>query len=142
MTQNAENNPHLDALGAVIESVRDGRARMRLPFSTTLVGDPEQDILHGGVLTALLDNAGGSATMSALPPGTVIATLDLRIDYMRPAQTGREIVAEAHCYRRTRNVAFVRGAAFHDDAEDPVATMAATFMIASNQTREGAADEP
>ena len=140
MTQNAKNNPHLDALGAIIESIGEGRARMRLPFSPNLVGDRKQDILHGGVLTALLDNVGGSATMSALPPETVIATLDLRIDYMRPAQTGREIIAEAHCYRTTRNVAFVRGAAFHEDPADPVATMAATFMIASNQTREGASD--
>lgn len=141
MTRNAQNNPHLQALGAVIEAVGEGRARMRLPFSPNLVGDPEQDILHGGVLTALLDNVGGSATMSALEPGTVIATLDLRVDYMRPAQTGREVIAEAHCYRKTRNVAFVRGAAFHDDPADPVATMAATFMIASNQTRDTAAEE-
>ncbi|MEM9409356.1 MAG: PaaI family thioesterase, partial [Acidobacteriota bacterium] len=121
MTENAQNNPHLTALGAVVESIGGGRARMRLPFSANLVGDAETDILHGGVLTALLDNVGGSATFSALPPGTVIATLDLRIDYMRPAQTGREIVAEAHCYRKTRNVAFVRGVAFHEDTDDPVA---------------------
>ena len=63
-----------------------------------------------------------------------IATLDLRIDYMRPAEPGKTIKAHAHCYKVTQNVAFVRGAAYHDENEDePIATSVGTFMLAANR---------
>ena len=58
-----------------------------------------------------------------------IATLDLRIDYMRAAAPGREIIAVARCYKLTRSIAFVRGAAFEDDENDPVATAQAAFAL-------------
>lgn len=135
-------SPHMAALGARLAESDDGFARLELPFAQSLVGDVERRILHGGVLTALLDNAGGAAVSSTLAKGVAIATLDLRIDYMRPATTGEDLVAEATCFRKTRNVAFVRGVAYHRTPDDLVAAMTATFMIASNQTRELAADAP
>jgi len=58
-----------------------------------------------------------------------IATLDLRVDYMRAARTGRDLLAQAHCYKLTRNVAFVRAFAFEDDPSDPVAAAQATYII-------------
>ncbi len=129
----------MDALGGELLSMEAGRASVRLPFSKPLVGDATRGILHGGVVSALLDNAGGSAVTSALDAATSIATLDLRVDYMKPAISGRTIIAHAHCYQKTRNVAFVRGRAVHEDGGDDVATMAATFMLASNQSRDLAA---
>ena len=59
----------------------------------------------------------------------IMATLDLRIDYMKPATPYVDLVVEAECYKVTHNVAFVRGAAFHDDPADPVATSVGTFML-------------
>ena len=58
-----------------------------------------------------------------------IATLDLRIDYLRAGDVGRAIRAKATCYRMTRNVAFTRAIAYHDDEADPIASSLGTFML-------------
>jgi acyl-coenzyme A thioesterase PaaI-like protein len=57
------------------------------------------------------------------------ATLDLRVDYLRPAASGRTVIGRGECYRVTRSVAFVRGIAHDGDAADPVANVAGTFMF-------------
>ena len=67
-------------------------------------------------------------------PDAAIATLDLRIDYMRGARPGETLYAEAHCYKRTKNVAFVRGVAFETDRDDPIATSTAAFMLGTRNT--------
>ena len=60
-----------------------------------------------------------------------MATLDLRIDYMRPAEPRKDLYTEAECYRTTVNIAFVRATAYQDDRSDPIATSVATFMLGS-----------
>jgi len=113
---------------------RDGVALMCVPYDAKLVGNPATGVLHGGVITSLLDSASGAAVGSAMRAGgpwRPIATLDLRIDYMKPATPGRDLLARAECYKVTRNVAFVRGVAYHDDPADPIATTVATFMLST-----------
>jgi uncharacterized protein (TIGR00369 family) len=90
--------------------------------------------MAGGVITTLLDHVCGLAASSlGMDPGSAVqpgvATLDLRIDYMRPAEPGREIIARAHCYKTTRSVAFVRATAFETDETDPVATAQGAFTF-------------
>ena len=68
-----------------------------------------------------------------------IATLDLRVDYMRAAVPGRDLLAEARCYRLTRTLGFVRAWAFEDDPADPVAAAQSAYVIsAEGDHRAGA----
>lgn len=131
----ADNVPHNKALGIVIDDVGDRWARFRLPYDPRLIGDPTTGVLHGGVITALLDGCSGAAVFASLPRMQPIATLDLRIDYLGPAEVGRDVLARATCYRLTRNVAFVQALAYHGDESNPIATSAGTFMVG---TRAGA----
>src|SRR5262249_45981331 len=91
-------------------------------------------VLHGGVVTAMLDESCGMAVQLALDGTRAIATLDLRIDYQKPATPGLAIRAHAHCYRVTRSIAFVRATAYQDRADEPVAPATACFMIGANRT--------
>ena len=127
--------PQGRALGIRIVSSGEGRACLSLPYRADLVGDPDTGVLAGGVVTTLLDQTCGQSVHAALTEPTSIATLDLRIDYMRPAKPGAELFAEAHCYKMTRNVAFVRATAHDGDASDPVATAQAAFMLNSSAGR-------
>jgi len=121
--------PHARALGLEITAVEIGKVWGRAPYRPDIIGDPQTGVIAGGVLTTLLDNLSGMAVHTAAETFDGIATLDLRIDYMRPAEPGRDILAMAHCYKLTRSVAFVRGLAYEHDPEDPVAHATGTFML-------------
>jgi uncharacterized protein (TIGR00369 family) len=132
--------PQAKALGFTVLSSGDSRAAVSLPYRDDLVGDPDTGVIAGGVVTTLLDHTCGAAVFAALRAPTSIATLDLRIDYMRPARPGLAVVAEAHCYKLGRSVAFVRATAHDGDVDDPVATAQAVFMLDSNAGRPAGAN--
>jgi len=127
--------PHNRALNLDIVAVEHARATVRLPYDVKLIGNPETGVLHGGAITTAMDAAFGAAVFQALPRPMVIATLDLRIDYLKPATPPRDVTIRAHCYKVTRNVAFVRGLAFHDDEADLIASGTASFMLGTSSSR-------
>ena len=112
-----------------------GFCAMRLPWRAELVGDPEREIIHGGAITSLLDTLGGAAVFVRNLPAQ--ATLDLRIDYLRPAVARADLIGEAECYRFTRHVAFVRGLCHQGDAAQPVAVLTTTFVLADRISAVG-----
>ncbi|CAN5173063.1 PaaI family thioesterase [soil metagenome] len=122
------------ASGLRLDRVAPGEAWSSLPYRPVFVGDTETGVLHGGVVTAMLDESCGMAVQLALDGTRAIATLDLRIDYQKPATPGLAIKAHSFCSRVTRSIAFVRSTAYQESEEDPVATATACFMIGANRT--------
>ncbi len=129
-----DHTPQARALGMQLISLDKAGAVLKVPYREDLIGDPDTGVIAGGVVTTLLDHACGQAVFAALGVPTSIATLDLRIDYMRGAEPGLAIFAHAHCYKLTHSIAFVRATAYDRDAADPVATAQAAFMLSANAT--------
>lgn len=122
--------PHSRILGMQIEHLGKGSCTASMPWDARLIGDPATGVIHGGAVSALLDTASGAAVLSHPEAGAAAtATLDLRIDYMRPATPGQTIFAEAECYHVTRSVAFVRAHAYDDDRARPVAAATGAFTL-------------
>lgn len=129
--------PYAHALGMRIESIGDGKATISMPYDARLIGDPDSGVIHGGAVSALMDTSGAAAVMS-LPGVTSAATLDLRIDYMRPATPGQRITARAECYHATRSAMFVRAIATDEDLTRPVANATGVFTAERGADRAAA----
>jgi uncharacterized protein (TIGR00369 family) len=121
--------PHSRALGMVLEKMEDGVAVVSMPYDERFIGDPVTKVIHGGAVSALMDTASGASVMCHPSGSVATATLDLRIDYMRPATPGQRITARAECYHVTRTVAFVRVTTTDDDASRPVAAATGAFTL-------------
>jgi uncharacterized protein (TIGR00369 family) len=139
-SQVLEASPQARALGLAIVSLEQAEAVLKAPYRPELVGDPDTGVIAGGVVTTLLDQTCAHAVWAALPAYTSIATLDLRIDYMRGATPGLDVFAHAHCYRLTRSVAFVRAQAYDKDRGDLIAAAQAAFMLSSDGGRGAGAN--
>jgi uncharacterized protein (TIGR00369 family) len=121
--------PHVKELGIELVGSSRGIAVMRLPYHERLVGNPETGVLHGGVVTTLIDTACGLAAITGPAEPSRVATLDLRIDYLRPASAGQALFARAEVTKLTRHIAFLRAEAYERDPDDCVARAVATFMF-------------
>lgn len=126
--------PHAKALNMAMETIGDGEATISMPYDERLIGDPVTRVIHGGAVSALMDTCAGAAVMSHPAALGSTATLNLRIDYMRPAKPGDTITATATCYHVTRSVAFVRAVATDADADRPVATATGAFTVVEAST--------
>ena len=124
--------PHFHALGVELLAMDKGYCQMQLEYRQDLVGNPATGVVHGGVMTTLLDSVCGLSVFASLNQMRPVATLDLRIDYLKPATPMRTIIAEARVDKMTRTVAFVSGLAYHSQASgDPIARATASFMVNS-----------
>ena len=121
--------PHCRALGMSLDSVGHGEAAISMPYDQRFVGDPATGVIHGGAVSALMDTCCGAAVMSHPDGPIATATIDLRIDYMRPAKPEQRIFAKASVYHITRTVAFVRATAMDEDSDRPVATATGAFTV-------------
>ncbi len=128
-------------LGLKIECVRAGEVRARLAMRPELVGHHAYGRLHGGVTSAVLDAMGGLALMAAIAehhaeetcPQVLqrfmkMATIDLRVDYLRPG-LGAYFVATAEVTRLGGRLGSTQ-MRLHSDAGSLVATAAAAYVVA------------
>lgn len=102
---------------------------LALPWREQLVGIAESGTLASGAIVSLIDTCSGASVWMKLGRFQPIATIDLRLDYLRPAVKGETLIARCECYKLTRKIAFVRGQAHVGDPERPVAQSVGTFML-------------
>ena len=93
-------------LGMKVLSVEKGTLQLMVPFREELIGDPVRPALHGGVLSTLIDTAGGGAAWTVIEDGQRVSTVDLTVDYLRPGPTS-SIVATARVARKGNRVVLV-----------------------------------
>ncbi len=122
--------PHAAELGLELVAIDGERLTLRLPYRHELVGNPDTGALHGGVLTVLLDQTMGIASICCDRVGAMITpTLDLRIDHLGPAPAGRDIFAAGRVYRASRRVLFIEGEAWCESRDRPIARAMGTWVM-------------
>lgn len=126
--------PHARHLGLRVVETGPAFSVCSLPYREEIVGDPARRVVFGGAITTLIDHASGLAVACAVEQLGPIATIDLRVDYLRAARPDVELFARSECYRLTRNVAFVRVTAYEETTDDPFASALGTFMLGANRT--------
>jgi uncharacterized protein (TIGR00369 family) len=126
--------PHARYLGIKVVEMGPGLAVMMVSYRPELIGDPVRQVVFGGAITTLIDHASGLAVACALDTMRAIATVDLRVDYLRAAAPGVDLFARVECYKVTRNIAFVRGLAYERTPDDPFASSLGTMMIGANRS--------
>jgi uncharacterized protein (TIGR00369 family) len=123
---------HGRALGLEYRGSGPNWMELCLPWREELVGVPETGVLASGAIVSLIDTASGGSVWMKLGHFVPIVTVDLRLDYMRPAIKGETVIARCECIKLTRQIAFVRGIAHGGDEAHPIAQSAATFMLSNS----------
>lgn len=75
--------PFNRVLGLKIDHLEAGICVIKLPFRDGLIGDSSRPAIHGGVVSATADTAGGLALWSSLGSQDRVSTIDMRVDYLR-----------------------------------------------------------
>ncbi len=120
---------HGQALGLEFRDSGDDWIELALPWKEQLVGVPESGVLASGAIVSLLDTCGGASVWKAMDHFQPIVTIDLRLDYLRPALKGETVIARCMVDKMTRQIAFVSGIAHTGDENRPVARAVGTFML-------------
>jgi uncharacterized protein (TIGR00369 family) len=93
-------------LGMRIGRLDEGFVRLELPFREEFIGDPFRRALHGGVISTLIDTAGGFAVWTKVTLEDRVSTIDLRVDYLAPGHP-ELLIAEARVVRVGNRVGVV-----------------------------------
>ena len=114
-------------LGAEMVSVVPGKVEIRFPYNPKLV--QQNDFVHAGAITSILDSACGYAALSVAPAGNDVLSVEFKINLLAPA-VGDHFVARAHVKRAGKTLITCAGDAFavKNGEEKMVATMLATIM--------------
>jgi len=122
---------HSQWLGIRIHRITHDWLELAMDWREDLVMDRDTGVIASGPIVALMDSCAG-ATVWARSQGPNV-TIDLRVDYMRPARPGSTIIARCECYRMARQIGFVRGIGYEADPDDPLCHVAGSFMLIASQ---------
>ena len=120
---------HGQALGLEFRDAGPDWVELALPWKEQLVGVAESGILASGAIVSLVDTCGGASVWKTLGKFEPIVTIDLRLDYLRPALKGETVISRCQVDKMTRRIAFVSGVAHTGDERRPVARAVGTFML-------------
>ena len=120
---------HGGALGILYVDHGADWVELGLDYQEKLIGVASREVIASGPIISLMDMATSMAIWVKLGRFRHQATLDMRVDYLRPATPGKRIIGRGECYATTNSVGFVRGLAHDGNAADPVAHVTATFMF-------------
>ena len=124
---------HNNALAVTLIGGGPNWAECALDWRPELVANKASGFLASGVIVTLMDVCTSRAVWGAIEDIATSVTLDLRVDYLRPARPGRRVIGRGECYHITQRIAFVRGIAHDGDPDRPVANVAGSFFF----TRKG-----
>jgi acyl-CoA thioesterase len=115
------------------EAPVDGVHRVSLELSDIHMSSAGR--VHGGVLFSLLDTAMGGAVISALPLEKGCATLEMKINYFRPVQSGK-VTAVGRLINLTKNTAYAEGEVFNEEGRLLAKTSGTFFITATRKQSE------
>lgn len=98
-----EDRDFLEYIGGELMELGDGFSR--LGFAIRPHHKQHLGAVHGGAIATLADHCGWYAVISQLDRGYTSVTIELKVNYLRPA-AGERLVAEARVRNRTRRTAF------------------------------------
>ncbi len=132
--------PFNQLLGLRVTEFASDRAEVRFAWKADLVGNPVQQILHGGVIASVLDVVGGIMAVSSalvrldtLDPAQLatklgkMSTIDMRTDYLRPGR-GAEFIATAQVIRSGNKVCVCK-MELHNELGVHIALGTGTYMV-------------
>ncbi|HCU64635.1 MAG TPA: thioesterase family protein [Rheinheimera sp.] len=127
-------------LGLKVTGFSAEQAEVRFAFKPELVGNPVQQILHGGVIASVLDTVGGIMAISSalrrleqvehevlVAKMGKMSTIDMRSDYLRPGR-GTEFIATAQVIRSGNKVCVCR-MELHNEQGVHIALGTGTYLV-------------
>ena len=102
----------MDFLGAALTAVSPGNVTIELPVTPNL--SQRHGFVHAGATTAVVDSACGYATLTLLPPGSEVVTVEFKMNLLAPA-LGVKMIASGRVVRPGRTLTVCQGELFGED---------------------------
>jgi len=93
-------------LGAELTGIRPGWCEIRLPYKEELT--QQHGFFQAGIIGAIVDNAGGYAGYSLMPPGTTVLTVEYKLNLLAPGD-GDLLIATGAIIKPGKNLVITRG---------------------------------
>jgi uncharacterized protein (TIGR00369 family) len=131
--------PFLKHLGIRVVEVRPGRGRLEVTVRPEHLRD--LGIMHGGMTATLLDSVMGMSAAGVAPPGHDVVTIQLNMNFIRPAWEGEHLVATGEVTHSGRQTAVAR-AEIRTSQGILVSSGSATFFAVPHRLPSGVAAVP